>query len=215
MGSESAAVRIHGWASKVAPLVIAEEDHRSVEVEGEIHFVEAGVEHGVAEAAAVWSVEEQESAAAGSDEFAAGGAAGSAGQVVEFVDAAGGDAAGPGAFALPVFMQEVAEFGDVAAFEDVTNLAAEGAREVQAIDHGGVVGFGEALLFVEQGGGAARIADEEEHERVAHFVEGVLLHVQGGDADFAIGEIFLAEQAAVRGDVLVLLADGVAEPGHF
>ena len=39
--------------------------------------------------------------------------------------------------------------------------------------------------------------------------------MKGSDADLAVGEIFLAEQASVSGDVLVLLADGFTEAVHF
>ena len=46
-------------------------------------------------------------------------------------------------------------------------------------------------------------------------MQGFLGHVQGGDADFAVGQVFLAEKATIGGDVLVLLADGLAEAVHF
>jgi hypothetical protein len=59
---------VHGRVSGMAARSgIAEEHHRSIEVEAEVHFAQAGAEHGVAQAAAILGVEEKESAAAGAD----------------------------------------------------------------------------------------------------------------------------------------------------
>lgn len=89
---------------------------------------------------------------------------------------------------------------------------AEILREMQVVQHVPVVRLRLAVLVVQDGGGRARVAGEEEQQVVLQVEERFLgyparavfhaaVAVEGEDGDTADG-----------GDILVLLADGFAEP---
>src|SRR5262245_41772936 len=102
---------------RASPLVVPQKNDGTVEVEREIHFVHTCLGHSRPQTSPVVGMAEQKTAAAGTDQLAAGRPAALAGDRVELVDAVVAHTGRAFALALPMLVHHRAEPADVAGLE--------------------------------------------------------------------------------------------------
>src|SRR5581483_2552828 len=201
-------------AGRVAPVGHARrllrQHTRAVIVEMEADLDEALLAHGMAEPGLVLGDEHEEPAAAGADQLAAGGAV-AAPDIVPVIDLRVGHSAGALSLLLPVLVHEPAEPGYVALLQCRLRPAAEVLCVVQGLDHGAVLAFGPGVLVFQDRRGRAREAGEEEEKVVLEREAGLLVDGEAPGIDGSVLAEGEAGQPAESRDVLVLLADRLAE----
>src|SRR5215211_5911804 len=108
-------------------------------------------------------IEQQETSTTGADHLAADGA-GIATYLVPAVDRVAGHVGRPLLLHLPMLVHELTELLSIAVFERCLNSSAELLDVVQIVYHRPIAGCGSLVLVVENFGGRARIAGEEQEQ---------------------------------------------------
>src|SRR5262245_16654132 len=184
------------------------EDHlRAVALEAEGELAVRG--HALRQSVALLerAVDEQEAAPSRPADLAAEGAV-RAGALVHLLDRGVADAGGQAALELPALVQGLAEAVEVARLE--RRLELEGER-LDPVELREAVGGARALLG-EDRVGPARAPGEEEVDPRREAAQVGRGQPQRAGLDRAVPPEAEGPQAAVGGDVLVLLADRLAEP---
>jgi len=110
-----------------------------------------------------------------------------------------------------MFVHQLAKAARVALLEGQLDAQAELLDEVQIVEHGCVAQLGANFLVVQHHGRVARIAREEHEQVFFEIVQRAVADVERVDGDLAVLMKFEAGETAVRGDVLVLFADGLLQ----
>ncbi len=118
---------------------------------------------------------------------------------------------------LPVHIHQTGELVQVGGLERFAAFDANLFDEMEIVDHRLIVLFALVILLTEDGAGRTRVAGEEEHQVVFEIVERLGGYAQGPSLHLVIWMKSEAGEPAVRGDVLVLLADGFTQTAdlHF
>jgi hypothetical protein len=179
-------------------------------IDGEAHLGQPGAAHRLPEAAHVLGVEQQEASGAGADELAADGAVVHA-ELVPAVDVGVGHVRRALALGQPVLVHQCAVRLGLALLESLADPPSDRLGFGQPAEHR-VVALDRALLLIGQHlAGAARVAREEQEQVLLEVAQRVVGNPEGGGVDRAVGGDFEAGQATECRDVLVLLADGLAQ----
>src|ERR1700733_12759967 len=104
-------------------------------------------------------------------------------------------------------MHQLAELGDRARFKHAAYLLPKLLHKMQAFEHSLVLALGAFLLVCQKRGRVPRLTDEEKHEGVAKLSQSAFADFQSCDIDRIVWPVLLAQQATVRSDILILLAD--------
>src|ERR1700744_3896989 len=112
-------------------------------------------------------------------------------------------------------MHQLAELGDRARFEHATYLLPKLFHKMQALEHSLILALGAFLLVGEKRGRVTRLTDEEKHEGVAKLSQSAFADFQRSDVDRIVCPVLLAQQTAIRSDVLILLANWLLQPVHL
>ena len=86
---------------------------------------------------------------------------------------------------------------------------------MQIFDHVRIRRFGFLILFLQDRRSGAGIAGEKQQQVVLQVVPGFLGNFQRPGLHLAAGQKIETRQPPVRGDILILLADGLLEPVHL
>src|SRR5580692_8570124 len=112
-------------------------------------------------------------------------------------------------------MHQLAKFGDRARFKHATYLLPKLLHKMQAFEHSLVLALGAFLLVGQKRGRVPRLTDEEKHEGVAKLSQSAFTDFQSCDMDRIVCPVLLAQETAIRSDVLILLADRLLQPVHL
>ena len=107
------------------------------------------------------------------------------------------------------------ELLEVAGLQLRQRFVAQVLDEMQVVQHRRVLLFRLVVLVFENLGGAPGVAGEEQQEVVLEVEQRLLADLAGAVFDPAVGVEGEGRNAADRGDVLVLLADRLAELGEL
>ena len=110
-----------------------------------------------------------------------------------------------------MLVHEAAEPADVALLEGGLRALAQVLDVVKAVDHRLVMRAAPRILVLQDARGRAREAGEEEEQAVLEREAGLLIDRERRGIDRAVFPEREAGQATEGGDVLVLLADGLAQ----
>ena len=183
---------------------------RALEVELEAQLLHAGRAHRLARVVGPRGVDEQEAATAGADQLPADHA-GTPRERVEPVDVLVRHPRRALALVLPVLVHQLGEALQIAGLEQRAALEAHRLRPVQVLEHRVVLLVRAAVLVGQQRARAARLAGVEEQEVARHPAQRLRVELERLDGDGVVGIERVRAHAAVRGDVLVLLADRLLE----
>ncbi len=115
----------------------------------------------------------------------------------------------------PVFVHQLAETPVVAALQRLFDAQAELFDEMQIIEHGGIAKVRPDFLVVQHRRGIARIAGEEHHQVLFQIVKRIVPDVERRNLHLIVFLELEAGQAAVRSDVLILLAHRLLQGFDF
>src|SRR5579872_953341 len=186
------------------------QDRRTVVIETEGQFRKAVSAHGAAKTQRVLGVEQQEATAARADELAADGAVLKRMRITA-IDAIVAHASRAGAFVRPVLIQQLPVATRAAFLQLVARRQAELFRKVEILDHLLVALERALFLIVQHLGGVANITGEEHHEVRFEVRQRVIGNGETLKRHRAVVVEIESGNTADRGDVLILLADGLLQ----
>src|ERR1700743_248018 len=112
-------------------------------------------------------------------------------------------------------MHQLAELGDRTRFKHATYLLPKLLHKMQTFEHGLVLALGAFFLVGQKRRRVTRLTDEEKHEGVAKLSQSTFADFQRSDVDRIVCPVLLAQQTAIRSDVLILLANWLLQPVHL
>src|SRR5216684_3157937 len=120
-------------------------------------------------------------------------------------------AARPALLVLPMLMHQRAKLGRLAGLKDRLALQSKLFDEMQVGDHVLVAALGFGVLILQDRPGTARKAGKEQQQIVFEIKLGIHRYLQRLYIDAVVRMEGEAGQSAARGDILILLADRLAE----
>jgi len=116
---------------------------------------------------------------------------------------------------LPMHIHQLPELADLPLLQRRLALPAKFLDKMQIVDHLAFAVFAFVILFFQDGGSIARITGKEQQQVILQLVQRFRRNFQRPGFDGVVRQKAETGQAAIRGDILILLADRFPQTVDF